>query len=39
MKVTDEVSDQIVRLPLFYEMTDQQVEIVVKALTDFFAEE
>jgi len=36
MKVTDEVSDRIVRLPLFYEMTFEEVEVVSERLWDFF---
>ena len=36
MKVTDEVSDRIVRLPLFFDMTAQQVKWVAKAITYFF---
>jgi len=36
MSVTDEISNTIVRLPLYYEMTEEQVEIVVKVITNFF---
>ena len=36
MKVTDEVSDRIVRLPLFYEMTFEEVEVVSERLWDFY---
>lgn len=36
MKVTDDVSDRILRLPLFYEMTYEEVEVVSEMLWDFY---
>lgn len=36
MPVTDDISDRLLRLPLYYEMTDMEVDIVVDALSSFF---
>jgi dTDP-4-amino-4,6-dideoxygalactose transaminase len=36
MPVTDDISDRLLRLPLYYEMTDMEVDSVVDALTSFF---
>lgn len=36
MHVTDDVSDRLVRLPLYYEMTDNDIDIVISAITDFY---
>ncbi len=36
MDVTNKVSDTIVRLPLYYQITDRQVEYVVKSIKEFF---
>ncbi len=37
MTVTNDISDRILRLPLFYQITPEDVETVVKALTEFYA--
>lgn len=39
LSVTDYVSDRILRLPLFYEMTVQQIETVVEAIRCFYHEQ
>lgn len=36
MKVTNGVSDTLLRLPLFYDLTDSEVEYVAKSVGDFF---
>lgn len=36
LQVTDEVSDRIIRLPIFYEMRDDQVERVVTSVNRFY---
>jgi dTDP-4-amino-4,6-dideoxygalactose transaminase len=36
MAVTDSVSERIVRLPLFYEMTFEEVQIVAEMLSQFY---
>jgi dTDP-4-amino-4,6-dideoxygalactose transaminase len=36
MSVTNDVSDRILRLPLYYEMTDAEVKSVVSALSGFY---
>lgn len=37
MAVTDEVSDRLLRLPLFYEMTSEDVDQVAEAVTEFYS--
>jgi len=37
MKVTDKISDTIIRLPVFFEMTEDQVKTVVSAIVEFFS--
>jgi dTDP-4-amino-4,6-dideoxygalactose transaminase len=34
----DRFADCLVRLPMFYELTDEQVEMICKLITDFYAE-
>ena len=36
MRVTDDLSSRLLRLPLYYEMTDGEVEKVVDAVTSFY---
>jgi dTDP-4-amino-4,6-dideoxygalactose transaminase len=36
MEVTDDISDRLLRLPLYYGMTDADVELVVSAVTEFY---
>lgn len=36
MEVTDSISDRLLRLPLFYEITDEQVSLVVNTIEEFF---
>ncbi len=36
MKVTDSISDRLLRLPMFYEMSHDDVDRVVQALCDFY---
>jgi len=36
MSVTNDVSDRILRLPLYYEMTDAELKSVVAALYGFY---
>jgi dTDP-4-amino-4,6-dideoxygalactose transaminase len=36
MKVTDEISDQLLRLPLYYGMTNDEMERVVEAINSFY---
>lgn len=36
MDVTNRVSDTILRLPLYYQITDREVEYVTKSIKDFF---
>ena len=36
MAVTDDVSDRILRLPMYYEMTDQETDDVVNAVETFY---
>ncbi len=37
LAVTDLVADTLIRLPLFYEITDEQIETVCRALHEFFS--
>jgi len=37
MKVTDDISDRLLRLPLYFEMTDADVDKVIDVLSLFFA--
>jgi hypothetical protein len=39
MMVTEDISDRILRLPLFYAMTEMQVQTVVKAIQEYYAVE
>jgi dTDP-4-amino-4,6-dideoxygalactose transaminase len=39
MQVTDAVSDCLLRLPLYYEMTDEEVERVAKGINEFYVVE
>lgn len=36
MTVTDEISERILRLPMYYELTDVDIEKVVEALEGFY---
>lgn len=36
MKVTDRVAGTLIRLPLFYDITDKEIEYVVQSIYDFF---
>lgn len=36
MRITNDISDRILRLPLFYNIMPEEVEIVVNALTEFY---
>ena len=36
MPVTNDISDRLLRLPLYYEMTDVEVDMVVDVLSSFF---
>lgn len=36
MKITNMVSDQLVRLPLFYDLTDEEQEYVINSVLSFF---
>jgi len=36
MKVTDYISERILRLPMYYEMTDGEIERVVGSLEEFY---
>ena len=38
MKVTDDISDRLLRLPLYFEMTDADVDRVIDVLSLFFAD-
>jgi dTDP-4-amino-4,6-dideoxygalactose transaminase len=37
MKVTDDMSQRVIRLPLFYSMQEQEVDRVVQAIKNFFS--
>ena len=37
MKVTDDLSQRVIRLPLFYGMQEQEVDRVVQAVSEFFS--
>ncbi len=37
MKATNDISDRLLRLPMFYEMREQEVDTVVQALWDFYS--
>ena len=37
MKVTDDLSQRVIRLPLFYRMQEQEVDRVVQAVSEFFS--
>lgn len=36
MTVTDDISERILRLPMYYELTDDDIEKVVEALEGFY---
>lgn len=36
MKVTNKTSDTLLRLPLFFDMTDNELEYIIKSVKDFF---
>ena len=36
MGITDRVSGTLIRLPLFYDITDKEIEYVVQSIYDFF---
>jgi dTDP-4-amino-4,6-dideoxygalactose transaminase len=36
MQVTDSISDRLLRLPLYYEMEDSDIERVVELIQDFY---
>lgn len=36
MKVTDRVASTLIRLPLFYDITDKEIEYVTQSIYDFF---
>jgi dTDP-4-amino-4,6-dideoxygalactose transaminase len=37
MRVTDEVSERLVRLPLYYEMKDEEIDMVGEAIREFYS--
>lgn len=37
MNITDDLSDRVLRLPLYYEMTDEDVDLVVNTCCEFFS--
>jgi len=37
MKVTDDMSQRVIRLPMFYRMQEQEVDRVVQAVREFFS--
>jgi len=37
MKVTDDLSQRVIRLPLFYRMQEQEVDRVIQAVSEFFS--
>jgi len=36
LKITDDISDRILRLPLYFEMTDQDIQRVVSSIASFY---
>lgn len=36
MDVTDNISSRLLRLPIFYELTDEQIQVVINAIKKFF---
>lgn len=36
MVVTDDISERILRLPMYYEMRDEEIERVVEAVEEFY---
>jgi dTDP-4-amino-4,6-dideoxygalactose transaminase len=36
MDVTDDISNRLLRLPIFYELSNQQIQVIVKAVKQFF---
>lgn len=36
MTITNKVSDTLVRLPMFYELTDEKIEVICRVIEDFF---
>ncbi|MBD1878313.1 dTDP-4-amino-4,6-dideoxygalactose transaminase [Coleofasciculus sp. FACHB-T130] len=38
MNVTDDISNRLLRLPIFYELSDQQIQVITKAVKQFFHE-
>lgn len=36
MNVTEDISNRLLRLPMFYELTNQQIQAMVKAIQNFF---
>ena len=36
LPITEKVGEEILTLPLFYDMTDDQVNLVIKSINDFF---
>jgi len=39
LPVTNDTSDRLLRLPLYYEMSDQEVELVAEVVQDFYADQ
>jgi len=36
MKVTDDISERLLRLPIYYSISDAEVDTVIDAVRDFF---
>jgi len=36
LKVTDDISDRLLRLPIYYAITDAQVDEVIEAVNKFY---
>lgn len=36
MEITDKIASTLIRLPLFYDITDEEVEYVGQSIYDFF---
>ncbi len=39
LPVTEQLGEEILTLPLYYDMTDEQVSVVIEAVSDFFNRE
>jgi dTDP-4-amino-4,6-dideoxygalactose transaminase len=38
MSITDDISSRLLRLPLYYEMRDEDVDRVIEAVREFYGE-